>query len=62
MRGAKDRNGIQVGPAKDHARPIRAGQYQANVLDSFKQVVTAPDGTVRGARFSPAVGGGIFYN
>jgi raffinose/stachyose/melibiose transport system substrate-binding protein len=35
---------------------------QANVLDSFKQVVTAPDGTVRGVPFGPAMGGGIFYN
>ena len=35
---------------------------QANVLDSFKQVVTAADGTVRGVPFGPAMGGGIFYN
>lgn len=35
---------------------------QANVLDSFKQVVTAPDGTVRGVPFGAAMGGGIFYN
>ncbi len=35
---------------------------QANILDSFKQVVTAPDGTVRGIPFGPAMGGGIFYN
>ena len=35
---------------------------QANVLDSFKTVVTAPDGTVRGVPFGPAMGGGIFYN
>ncbi len=34
----------------------------ANVLDSFKQVVTAPDGTVRGVPFGAAMGGGIFYN
>jgi tripartite-type tricarboxylate transporter receptor subunit TctC len=32
------------------------------VLDSFKQVVTAPDGTVRGVPFGAAMGGGIFYN
>lgn len=37
-------------------------EAQANVLDSFKQVVTAPDGTVRGIPFGPAMGGGIFYN
>ncbi len=35
---------------------------QANVLDSFKQVVTASDGSVRGVPFGPAMGGGIFYN
>jgi raffinose/stachyose/melibiose transport system substrate-binding protein len=32
---------------------------QANVLDSFKSVVTASDGTVRGVPFGPALGGGI---
>lgn len=36
--------------------------WQANVLPSFKQVVTASDGTVRGAPFGPAMGGGILYN
>lgn len=36
--------------------------WQANVLDSFKQVVTAPDGTVRGAPHGTAMGGGILYN
>jgi len=36
--------------------------WQANVLDSFKQVVTAPDGTVRGAPFGAAMGGGVLYN
>jgi raffinose/stachyose/melibiose transport system substrate-binding protein len=35
---------------------------QANILESFQQVVTAPDGTVRGVPFGPAMGGGIFYN
>ncbi len=35
---------------------------QANVLDSFKSVVTASDGTVRGVPFGPAMGGGIYYN
>lgn len=35
---------------------------QENVLESFQQVVTAPDGTVRGIPFGPAMGGGIFYN
>lgn len=35
---------------------------QANVLDSFKSVVTAPDGTVRGVPFGAAMGGGIYYN
>ena len=36
--------------------------WQADVLDSFKQVVTAPDGTVRGAPIGAAMGGGILYN
>ncbi|MDR3471494.1 MAG: extracellular solute-binding protein [Devosia sp.] len=36
--------------------------WQANVLASFKQVVTAPDGTVRGAPIGAAMGGGILYN
>jgi raffinose/stachyose/melibiose transport system substrate-binding protein len=35
---------------------------QANVIDSFKSVVTAPDGTVRGVPFGAAMGGGIYYN
>lgn len=32
---------------------------QANVIDSFKPVVTATDGTVRGVPFGSAMGGGI---
>ena len=36
--------------------------WQADVQDSFKQVVTAPDGTVRGAPMGAAMGGGIYYN
>ncbi|MFN7210940.1 MAG: signal recognition particle receptor subunit alpha, partial [Aggregatilineales bacterium] len=32
---------------------------QANVIDSFKPVVTAEDGTIRGIPFGPAMGGGI---
>lgn len=36
--------------------------WQANVLSSFKQVVTAPDGTIRGAPAGPAMGGGVLYN
>lgn len=35
---------------------------QGNVIDSFKSVVTAPDGTIRGVPFGPAMGGGIYYN
>lgn len=35
---------------------------QANVLDSFKSVVTSSDGVVRGVPFGAAMGGGIFYN
>jgi len=36
--------------------------WQANVQASFQQVVTAPDGTVRGAPMGAAMGGGIYYN
>ena len=36
--------------------------WQANVLPAFKQVVTAPDGTVRGAPIGAAMGGGVLYN
>ena len=36
--------------------------WQANVQNSFKQVVTAPDGSVRGAPIGAAMGGGIYYN
>jgi raffinose/stachyose/melibiose transport system substrate-binding protein len=35
---------------------------QANIIDSFKSVVTAPDGTVRGVPFGAAMGGGVYYN
>lgn len=35
---------------------------QANVIDSFKPVVTAPDQTVRGIPFGAAMGGGVYYN
>jgi raffinose/stachyose/melibiose transport system substrate-binding protein len=34
----------------------------ANILDTFKPVVTALDGSLRGVPFGPAMGGGIFYN
>jgi raffinose/stachyose/melibiose transport system substrate-binding protein len=36
--------------------------WQADVQPTFKQVVTAPDGTVRGAPMGAAMGGGIYYN
>ena len=36
--------------------------FQANVIDSFKPVVTAPDGRVYGAPEEAAMGGGILYN
>ncbi len=36
--------------------------WQADVLDSFKSVVTATDGHVYGAPFGAAMGGGILYN
>jgi raffinose/stachyose/melibiose transport system substrate-binding protein len=35
---------------------------QASVVDSFKPVVTSPDGKVRGVPFGAAMGGGIYYN
>lgn len=35
---------------------------QSNIIDSFKPVVTAPDGTVRGVPFGAAMGGGVYYN
>jgi len=35
---------------------------QANVVDGFKQVETATDGTVRGVPFGAAMGGGVYYN
>lgn len=35
---------------------------QGNVIESFQSVVTAPDGSVRGVPFGPAMGGGIYYN
>lgn len=36
--------------------------WQADVQNSFKQVVTANDGTIRGAPMGAAMGGGIYYN
>lgn len=36
--------------------------WQSEILDSFKQTVTATDGSVRGAPFGMAMGGGILYN
>ncbi len=36
--------------------------FQANVIDSFKTVVTAPDGRVYGVPEEAAMGGGILYN
>ncbi len=35
---------------------------QANIIDSFKPVVTAADGAVRGVPFGAAMGGGVYYN
>jgi raffinose/stachyose/melibiose transport system substrate-binding protein len=36
--------------------------WQANVIDSFKPVVTAPDGKIYGAPEEASMGGGILYN
>jgi raffinose/stachyose/melibiose transport system substrate-binding protein len=33
-----------------------------NIAESFRSVVSAADGSVRGVPFGPAMGGGIFYN
>ena len=35
---------------------------QGDVIESFKSVVTSPDGVVRGVPFGPSMGGGIYYN
>ncbi|MCW1918543.1 extracellular solute-binding protein [Rhodobacter sp. KR11] len=49
--------------ALDPARNLAdLSDIQTHVLDSFKTVVTAPDGTVRGVPFGAAMGGGIYYN
>jgi raffinose/stachyose/melibiose transport system substrate-binding protein len=36
--------------------------YMSTILNSFKQTVTAPDGTLRGVPYGQAMGGGILYN
>lgn len=36
--------------------------FQANVIDSFKPVVTAPDGKIYGVPEEASMGGGILYN
>ncbi|WP_436073558.1 ABC transporter substrate-binding protein [Devosia sp. LjRoot3] len=41
---------------------LTAEPFMADVLDSFKQTVTAPDGTVRGVPYGTAMGGGIYYH
>jgi raffinose/stachyose/melibiose transport system substrate-binding protein len=41
---------------------VDLGDIQGNVVDSFKSVVTSPDGKVRGVPFGAAMGGGIYYN
>lgn len=41
---------------------LTAMPAMGNILDSFKQVVTAPDGTIRGVPFGAAMGGGVYYN
>jgi raffinose/stachyose/melibiose transport system substrate-binding protein len=42
--------------------PLTDLPNQANVIDSFKPVVTGTDGEIYGVPFGPAMGGGIFYN
>ena len=51
----------QINPTQNLV-DLSAEPWQADVLPSFKQVVTATDGTVRGAPFGAAMGGGILYN
>lgn len=41
---------------------LTAEPFQANVIDSFKSVVTGTDGKVYGAPIGTAMGGGILYN
>lgn len=41
---------------------LTAEPFQANVIDSFKTVVTGTDGKVYGAPIGTAMGGGILYN
>jgi len=36
--------------------------YMSTILDSFKQTVTATDGTLRGVPYGQAMGGGVLYN
>lgn len=36
--------------------------YQADIIDSFKPVVTAPDGRIYGVPEEAAMGGGVLYN
>ena len=36
--------------------------YQADIIDSFKPVVTAPDGRIYGIPEEAAMGGGVLYN
>jgi len=42
--------------------PVGDLPNQANVIDSFKTVVTGTDGQVYGVPYGPSMGGGIFYN
>ncbi|KRA98026.1 ABC transporter substrate-binding protein [Devosia sp. Root685] len=36
--------------------------YMSTILDSFKQTVTATDGTLHGVPYGQAMGGGVLYN
>ena len=51
----------QINPTQNLV-DLSSEPWQADVLPSFKQVVTATDGSVRGAPFGAAMGGGILYN
>lgn len=41
---------------------LTAEPYMATILDSFKQTVTATDGTLRGIPYGQAMAGGVLYN
>src|ERR1700759_5142076 len=51
----------QINPTQNLV-DLSSEPWQGDGLPSFQQVVTASDGSVRGAPFGAAMGGGILYN